>query len=162
VGALFIPGRWCSPARSPTPCGTCRFPATSPVPPLPHPIGGGDGDETSTRIHHIHPSGLLLACSPRMEREPLGLHLGAPHPAVTRDARRGRRQAMSTGLELHLRHRTSIDVFTHYVRPRVAPGPPSPWDSRPVGDPMFVLAVQDIDAVVWHTGGGAAARNHRH
>ncbi len=32
---------------------------------------------------------------------------------------------MSTGLELHLRHRrTSVDVFTHTVRPRVAPGPP--------------------------------------
>ncbi|SUA48607.1 Bacterial regulatory proteins, tetR family [Nocardia africana] len=31
--------------------------------------------------------------SPRMEREPLSLHPGAPHPAVTRDARQGRRQA---------------------------------------------------------------------
>jgi len=33
---------------------------------------------------------------------------------------------LSTGLELHLRHRrTSIDAFTHNVRPRVAPAAPS-------------------------------------
>src|SRR6266498_1241547 len=84
---------------------------------------------TVTRLHrgftHVRPSGLLLACSPRMERETLGPHPDASHPAVTRDARQGRRQALSTGLELHLRHRrTSVDVFTHTVRPRVAPGPP--------------------------------------
>ena len=35
------------------------------------------------------PAGLLLACRPRMEREPLRLLPRASHPAVTRDARRG-------------------------------------------------------------------------
>ena len=85
---------------------------------------------TVTRLHRgftaVRPSGLLLACSPRMEQEPLGLHPDASHPAVTHNARQGRRQALSTGLELHLRHcRTSIGVFTHNVRPRVAPTAPS-------------------------------------
>jgi hypothetical protein len=45
---------------------------------------------------------------------------------------------LSTGLELHLRHcRTSIGVFTHNVRPRVAPTAPShPWPlSRRRADP---------------------------
>ena len=88
-----------------------------------------------TRLHRgftaVRPSGLLLACSPRMEQEPLGLHPDASHPAVTHNARQGRRQALSTGLELHLRHcRTSIGVFTHNVRPRVAPAaPPHPAHS---------------------------------
>jgi hypothetical protein len=84
---------------------------------------------TVTRLHRgftaVRPSGLLLACSPRMEQEPLGLHPDASHPAVTHNARQGRRQALSTGLELHLRHcRTSIGVLTHNVRPRVAPATP--------------------------------------
>jgi len=35
------------------------------------------------------PAGLLLACRPRMEREPLRLLPRASHPAVTHDARRG-------------------------------------------------------------------------
>src|SRR5664280_1106142 len=35
------------------------------------------------------PAGLLLACRPRMEPEPLRLRPRASHPAVTRDARRG-------------------------------------------------------------------------
>jgi hypothetical protein len=89
-----------------------------------------------TRLHRgftaVRPSGLLLACSPRMEQEPLGLHPDASHPAVTHNARQGRRQALSTGLELHLRHcRTSIGVFTHNVRPRVAPT--APPHSGPIG-----------------------------
>src|SRR5512142_2180827 len=35
------------------------------------------------------PAGLLLACGPRMGHGPLRLLPRAPHPAVTRDARRG-------------------------------------------------------------------------
>jgi hypothetical protein len=35
------------------------------------------------------PAGLLLACHPRVEREPLRLLPRASHPAVTRDARQG-------------------------------------------------------------------------
>jgi hypothetical protein len=46
-----------------------------------------------TRHHQgftvVHPSGLPLACSPRVEREPLGLSPRASHPAVTGGACRG-------------------------------------------------------------------------
>jgi hypothetical protein len=43
------------------------------------------------------PTGLLLACGPRMEQEPLGLLPRASHPAVTRDARRGGDRPSRTG-----------------------------------------------------------------
>jgi hypothetical protein len=52
--------------------GACRFPAASPYTPLRHPIYGDYAHEASTEVHAIHPSGLPLACSPRMERRPLG------------------------------------------------------------------------------------------
>ena len=46
-----------------------------------------------TRHHQgftvVHPSGLPLACSPRVEREPSGLSPRASHPAVTGGARQG-------------------------------------------------------------------------
>jgi hypothetical protein len=37
-----------------------------------NPPSGASFNEASTRVHALHPSGLLLACDPRMEREPLG------------------------------------------------------------------------------------------
>jgi len=73
-----------------------------------------------TRLHrgftHVRPSGLLLVCGARMEREPLDLPPDASHPAVTRDARQGRSQALSTGLELHLRHRRTSNRCVHSQR----------------------------------------------
>jgi len=89
------------------PAGTRRFAAASPYTPLEHPIGVVNLHETSSRVHSRSPitprrlaaapgpgasplpAGLLLACRPRMEREPLRLLPRASHPAVTRDARRG-------------------------------------------------------------------------
>ena len=73
-----------------SPAGACRFSTASPCPPLPHPIGGASRYEASTEIHAIHPSGLPLACGPRMEREPLGFspELRTP-PAITGNARQG-------------------------------------------------------------------------
>ncbi len=55
-----------------SPAAACRFAAASPYTPLQHPIAGARDNEASTRVHAIHPSGLPLACGPRMEREPLG------------------------------------------------------------------------------------------
>ena len=49
------------------------LPAASPCTPPQHPIGGAPLYEASTRVQAIHPSGLPLACSPRMERAALGL-----------------------------------------------------------------------------------------
>jgi hypothetical protein len=59
--------------------------------PVPTPAGTSHRAEpTVTRhqsgVHVLHPSGLLLACDPRMERGSSGF-LGAPHPAVTSDPR---------------------------------------------------------------------------
>ena len=116
-GALFIPG---TVVRSPPAITFRRAPAALPRPvptaPLEHPICGGHFHETSTRVHAIHPSpqagwlpaqgrephlqvpaGLLLARGPRMEHGPLRLLPRAPHPAVTRDARRGGDRPPRTG-----------------------------------------------------------------
>ena len=41
--------------------------------PLTHPTGRGLNHEVSTEVHVLHPSGLPLACGPRMERGALGL-----------------------------------------------------------------------------------------
>ena len=114
MDALFIPRRWCSPAWGPTPYGTCHFPAASPVPRCCIPSCEADGDETPSRVHSRSP----VRSSPGLwspdGTETLGPSPDASHPAVTRDARQGRRQALSTGPELHLRHRrTSINAFTH-------------------------------------------------
>ncbi len=47
-------------------------------------------DETSTRVQAIHPSGLPLACSPRMEQGPLGIPpSSAPRPHERRTSGRG-------------------------------------------------------------------------
>jgi hypothetical protein len=66
-----------------SPVGACRFPAASPSPSLPQPVGEGSSDETSTEIHTINPSDLSLARGPRTEREPLRRFPRASHPAVT-------------------------------------------------------------------------------
>jgi len=124
VGALFIPGRWCSPGWTPF---TSRHPppslAASPVPRYIIPPGGNRANETSPRVYVLHPSGLPLACSPRVERGPLGFTLGfGPRGYPRRPPGQGR--ALSTGSELHLRHRPNLqsDEFTCAVRPRVAQG----------------------------------------
>jgi hypothetical protein len=94
-----------------------------PYTPAEHPSSGAQLDEASLRVHCIHPSGLPLACVPRMERAPLGfspelrtLPLPATHVRV------------GTGIE-HLpgptQSTSSVDPPSHestrIVRPRVAP-----------------------------------------
>jgi hypothetical protein len=58
----------------------------SPITPSHHP---SRPDAVQGREAAALPAGLLLACRPRMEPEPLRLRPRASHPAVTRDARRG-------------------------------------------------------------------------
>ena len=60
-GRCRIPGR-----RLPLPSGQSLHPASN------IPSAGLTHNEASTGVHAIHPSGLPLACDPRMEREPLG------------------------------------------------------------------------------------------
>ena len=67
------------------------------------------------------PAGLLLACGPRMDQEPLRLLPRASHPAVTRDARQGGNgpRALARNYTFNI-GRTSSGAFTQPVRPRVA------------------------------------------
>ncbi len=65
--------------------------------------------EASTGVQAIHPSGLPLACSPPMEREPLGSPPSfEPHRLITGDARRGgdRPRARARNYTLNI---TSVD-----------------------------------------------------
>jgi hypothetical protein len=72
-GCLLYPGDGdAHPADLHSPAGACRFPAASPCTPLLHPISGAADHEASTEVHAIHPSGLPLACGPRMKRAPSG------------------------------------------------------------------------------------------
>jgi hypothetical protein len=62
------------------------------------PITPGDRLPPKSRKPHAGaPADLLLARRPRVEREPLRLRPRAPHPAVTRDARRGGDRPSRTG-----------------------------------------------------------------
>lgn len=70
------------------PGGTRRLTATGPYLPLEHPIGESAGDEASTRVHAIHPSGLPQPVAIGWNDGPWALPR-ASHPTVTRDARRG-------------------------------------------------------------------------
>ena len=94
-----------------------------PYTPAEHPSSGAQLDEASLRVHCIHPSGLPLACGPRMERAPLGFlpKLRTP-PLPATHVRVG------TGLEHWpgtTQSTSSVDPpfyeSTRIVRPRVAP-----------------------------------------
>jgi hypothetical protein len=97
------------PAGPSSPTGACRFPAASPYTPLRHPIGGASDNEASTEVHAIHPSGLPLACGPRMERAPLGF---SPElrttPAQHRRRTSGWGRALSTSPGLRSRHQPDL------------------------------------------------------
>ena len=82
VGAPFTPRTAVLiPDRVACPAGACRFPAASPYTPPPASIGEAPLHEASTRVQAIHPSGLPLACAPRMERATAWAFPRASHPA---------------------------------------------------------------------------------
>ena len=84
------------------------------------------------------PAGLLLACRPRMEREPLRLLPRASHPAVTRDARRGGDRPSrtdpsttpSTSVEPQRRLPLSL-MHPHFAPSHMLPQVPLPGAHRP-------------------------------
>jgi hypothetical protein len=74
-GCLLYPGDGgAHPADLKSSTGACRFSTASPYTPLEQPISEAADNETSTEVHAIHPPGLALTCSPRMERGPSGLN----------------------------------------------------------------------------------------
>ncbi len=115
--AVLIPAKsspWPAPAASRRPVPAPRYN----IPP-----SGALLHEASTRVQAIHPSGLPLACSPRMERAPLGFPPSfEPRRQITDDARRGGARPSSTGLEQRSRHQPNLQSTCSLicVRPRVA------------------------------------------
>ena len=94
-----------------------------PYTPAEHPSSGAQLDEASLRVHCIHPSGLPLACGPRMERAPLGFSPELRTPPLPATHVR-----VGTGLEHWpgtTQSTSSVDPpsyeSTRIVRPRVAP-----------------------------------------
>src|SRR5664280_2665124 len=64
-GCLLYPeGCGAHPAGTGSPTGACRSSTASPYTPLKQPISEASDNETSTKVHTIHPSGLALTCSP--------------------------------------------------------------------------------------------------
>jgi hypothetical protein len=94
-----------SPAKSspwPAPAAPRR---PVPAPRSSIPPSGAPYHEASTGVQAIHPSGLPLACGPRMERGPLGFPPSfAPRRLITGNARRGGDRPSSTDLEQRSRH----------------------------------------------------------
>ena len=97
------------PAGPSSPTGACRFPAASPYTPLQQPISGASDNEASTKVYAIHPSGLPLACGPRMERAPLGFspELRTPPPERRRRTS-GWGRALSTSPGQRSRHQPDL------------------------------------------------------
>jgi hypothetical protein len=94
-------GRRCSSRLRDVPSRRLPHHSGRPCTPPPAIHRRGSLHEASTRVQAIRPSGLPLACGPRMEREPLGFPR-ASHPTVTSGARRGRGQAIEHGPETTL------------------------------------------------------------
>jgi hypothetical protein len=123
-GALSTPGttvltRPIASLRPPPAASQRQCPYT----PAEHPSSGAKLDEASLRVHCIHPSGLPLACGPRMERGPLGFSPELRTPPLPATHVR-----VGTGLEHWpgtTQSTSSVDPpsykSTRIVRPRVAP-----------------------------------------
>ena len=104
VGAPCTPGRRCprgwllvTSRRLPLPSGQ-----PCPRPRIPSPGVSISGHQREFAC--AHPSGLPLACGPRMERALLGVSPDAPHPAVTGSARQGGDGSTNTNPELRCCH----------------------------------------------------------
>ncbi len=107
--------------------GTRRFPAASPHPLSRFPSAGLNLTGHHRGFTYVHPSGLPLACGPRMEREPLGFisRSFAPRRYQRRTSRQGRALSTGPGLRSRHQHRSALLpasplIARHRTRPRVA------------------------------------------
>ncbi len=122
---LYLEGSGAHPTGTNSPVGACRSSTASPCTPLERPISKVRIHETSTEVHAIHPSGLALTCSPRMERGPSGLNPELRTPPLPATHVRARAIEHRPGITLPTTAGPPICEFTHYVRPRIAS-----WSSR--------------------------------
>ena len=91
VGASSTPGTAVLSRPDAVPGQRLPLPSGQSLHPAPTSHRGATHHEASTEVHAIHPSGLPLACSPRMEREPSGVPLcSAPRRYRQRTTGRGR------------------------------------------------------------------------
>ncbi len=99
VGCPLYPGDGgAHPGRMPCPTSACRFTTASPYTALPPPTCAAPDNETSTRVHAIHPSGLPLTCNPRVERGPSGFPSSfAPRRYQRRTSKVGPRREHAPG-----------------------------------------------------------------
>jgi len=123
VGAPYTPGTVVSSrlkARYST--GTCRFPAASPFIPLASHRRDSNVTRHRRRFTRVHPSGLPLACDPRMGRGSLGFfpELRTP-PLPATHVRAGTGHGHWPGTTPSTSVEPPISASTHLVRPRVAP-----------------------------------------
>jgi len=120
-GAPCTPGPWCSHGRRRDFGHHCRLPAAGPVPRccthLPRLCL-----TRLTRVHHIRPSGLSLACGQWMEHRPLGFLPGfTPRRYQRRMPGAGTSVEHSLGANRRSFSTLHIGYLTHSVRPHVAP-----------------------------------------
>jgi hypothetical protein len=123
VGAPYTPGTVVSSrlkARYST--GTCRFSSGQSL----HPAGTSHRRDPNVTRHHrgftrVHPSGLPLACNPRMGRGSLGFfpELRTP-PLPATHVRAGTGHGHWPGTTPSTSVEPPISASTHLVRPRVA------------------------------------------
>ena len=102
--------------------GACRFTTASPAPHWFFPSAGLTITKHHQGFTHVHPSGLPLACSSRMEREPLGFSSGLHTPPLpATHARVGTGPEHWPGTILSTSTVVLLRVIHSIVRPRVAP-----------------------------------------
>jgi len=104
VGAPCTPGRRCSHGWLLVTSRRLPLPSGQPCPQPCIPSPGVSISGHHRKFARARPSGLPLACGPRMERALLGVFPDAPHPAVTGNARQGGDGSANTNPELRCCH----------------------------------------------------------
>jgi len=99
-GCPLYPGATVFPRPAPSHRPPLPLPSGQPYPQRRFPSPGASMSRHQRGFACAHPSGLPLACGPRMERAPLGLSPDASDPAVTSDARQGWRRITNTSPRL--------------------------------------------------------------
>jgi hypothetical protein len=135
-------GRWCSSRLRAIPSRHLPFPSGQSLSLATSSHQRGSCDEASTEVHAIYPSGLPLACGPRMGREPLGFPLSSEprRPEPTTHVRVGpghRAQARNYAIDIsrtsNLRVLSSTCDLVSQLLPRLLRALRHPQSSRSEG-----------------------------
>ena len=105
---LYLGGGGAHPADKKSPASACRFPAASPYTPPGTPSARLTHNETSTKVHAIHPSGLPLARDPWMVQGSFGFPPELRTPPLPATHAEGGARPLSTCLRLRTRHQAGL------------------------------------------------------